>query len=179
MKANDVILTPEQREKLLRDSWISHDGQWVLKTVQEFGFDAANKLNQAVARSLGKIEIKRLMAATKWGEIKDAEDFKRLLAIACDLYMPEEHKYEIEQLQDNSVLGRVLECYVYKNVSKAGATTYFRCAAKSRFTSWLEGCALKGEVIAERDMDNCKGTCEITFKIRWRKGSFCRDDRRT
>src|SRR4030042_2202541 len=149
MSMTEVRLVSEQRERLLRNIWISHDGQWVLKTVQEFGFDAANKLNQAVARSLGKIEIKRLMAATKWGEIKNEEDFKRLLAIACDLYMPEEHKYEIEQLEDNSVLGRVLECYVYKNVSKAGATTYFRWAAKSRFTSWLEGCALKGEVIAE------------------------------
>jgi hypothetical protein len=67
MKANEVRLTPEQRERLLRDSWISHDGQWVLKTVQEFGFDIASKLNQAAAQSLGKIEIKRLMAATKWG----------------------------------------------------------------------------------------------------------------
>ncbi len=166
MNANEVRLTPEQRERLLRDSWISHDGQWVLKTAQEFGLDAASKLNQAAAKSLGKIEIKRLMAATKWGEIKNAEDFKRLIVIACDLYMPEEHKYEIEQLDDSTVLGRVLECFVYKNVSKAGATNYFHCAAKFRFTGWLEGCALKGEVIAERDMDNCQGRCEIIFKMR-------------
>jgi len=75
MKASEVGLAPEQRERPLRNIWISHDGQWVLKTVQELGFDAANKLNQAVARSLGKIEIKRLMAATKWGEIKNEEDF--------------------------------------------------------------------------------------------------------
>ena len=107
------------------------------------------------------------MAATKWGEIKNAEDFKRLIVLACDLYMPEEHKYEIEQLDDSTVLGRVLDCFVYKNVSKAGATNDFHCAAKFRFTGWLEGCALQGEVIATKDMDNCKGTCEIIFKIRW------------
>ncbi len=167
MNPNEVILTPEQREKLLRDIWISHDGQWVLKTAQAFGFDSAIKLDHAVIRSLGKIEIKRLMAETKWGEIKNAEDFKRLLALACDLYMPEEHKYEIAQLDDGSVLGRVLECYIFKSVSKAGATNYFRCAAKPRFTSWLEGCALQGEVIAAKDINNCKGTCEIIFKIEW------------
>ncbi len=167
MTTNEAMLTPEQRERLIRNSWISHDGQWVLKTAQEFGLDAASKLNQAAAKSLGKIEIKRLMAATKWGEIKNAADFKRLVDIACDLYMPVEHKYEIEQVDDTSVLGRVIDCYVYKNVSKAGATNYFHCAGKYRFTGWLEGCALKGEVIAERDMDNCKGTCEIIFKIKW------------
>lgn len=167
MDANEVRLTPEQRERLLRDIWISHDGQWVLKTVQELGFDAANKLNQAVTRSLGKIEIKRLVAATKCGDIKNAEDFKRLLAVACDLYMPEEHKYEIEQLDNSSVLGRVLDCYVFKNVNKVGATNYFHCAAKPRFTGWLEGFGLQGEVIAEKDMNNCNGTCDIIFKLRW------------
>jgi len=110
MNANEVKLTPEQRERLLRDIWISHDGQWVLKTVQEHGFDTANKLNHAVIRSLGKIEIKRLTAVTKLGEIKNSEDFERLLDIACGLYMPEEHKYEIKILDETSVLGRVLEC---------------------------------------------------------------------
>jgi hypothetical protein len=167
MSMNEVRLVSEQRERLLRDIWISHDGQWVLKTVQEFGFDAANKLNHAVIGSLGKIEIKRLMAVTKLGEVKNSEDFKRLLDIACGLYMPEEHRYEIKRLDDSSVLGHVLECYVYKNVSKAGTTNYFHCAARSRFTGWLEGSGLQGEVIAERDMDNCNGTCEIVFKIKW------------
>jgi hypothetical protein len=175
MSMNEVRLVSEQRERLLRDIWISHDGQWVLKAVQEFGFDAANKLNHAVIRSLGKIEIRRLMAVAKWGEIKNSEDFKRLLDIACGLYMPEEHHYEIKRLDDSSVLGhvlecyvfKVLECYVFKNVSKAGVTNYYRCAAKPRFIGWLEGSGLQGEVIAEKNTDNCNGTCEIIIKIKW------------
>ena len=167
MSMNEVRLVSEQRERLLRDIWISHDGQWVLKTVQEFGFDAANKLNHAVIRSLGKIEIRRLVALAKWGNIKNTEDFKRLLDIACGLYMPEEHQYEIERLDDSSVLGRVLECYVFKNLSKAGVTNYYRCAAKPRFIGWLEGSGLQGEVIAEKNTDNCNGTCEIIIKIKW------------
>jgi hypothetical protein len=167
MSIKEVRLVSEQRERLLRDIWISHDGQWVLKTVQEFGFDVANKLNHAVIRSLGKVEIKRLMAVTKLGEIKNSEDFKRLLDIACGLYMPEEHQYEIKRLDDSSVLGHVLECYVFKNVSKAGVTNYYRCSAKPRFIGWLEGSGLQGEVLAEKNTDNCNGTCEIIFKIKW------------
>ncbi len=167
MNANEVRLTPEQKERLIRACWISHDGQWVLKTAQESGLAVASRLNQAAAGSLGKIEIKRLMAATKWGEIMNSKNFKRLLVIACDLYMPEEHKYEIEQLDDHSVVGRVLDCYVYKNVSKVGTTSSFHCAAKFRFTGWMEGCGLQGEVINERDMDNCNGACEILFRIKW------------
>jgi len=52
-------------------------------------------------------------------------------------------------------------------VSKAGVKNYFRCAAKPRFTGWLEGSALQGEVIAEKNMDNCNGACDIIFKIKW------------
>lgn len=166
MKANNISLTPEQREKLLRDIWVSHDGRWVLKTVQEIGFEKANKLNHAVIKSLGKTEIKRLIAAANFGEIKNAEDFKELLDIACNLYMPDEHKYEIKTVDENSVLGHVLECYVFKNVSKAGVTNNFRCAAKPRFTAWLEASGLQGEIVAEKDVDTCNGTCEIFFKIK-------------
>ncbi len=167
MSTNKVNLTPGQREKLLRDIWIAHDGRWFLNIVQELGFDMANKLNHAVIKSLGKTEIKRLIGETRSGEIKDVENFKALLDIACGLYMPEEHKYEIKILDETSVLGHVLQCYVFKNVSKAGATDYFRCAAKSRFAGWLEACGLKGVVSAEKDADSCNGTCDIGFKINW------------
>jgi len=162
-----IKLTPEQREKLLRDIWISHDGGWFLNIVQELGFDMANKLNHAVIKSLGKTEIKRLIGETRSGEIKDVENFKALLDIACGLYMPEEHKYEIKILDETSILGHVLQCYVFKNISKTGGTGYYRCAAKTRFIAWLEACSVKGEVIAEKDSDHCNGTCEILFKIKF------------
>ena len=43
----------------------------------------------------------------------------------------------------------VLECYVYKNVSRAGATGIHRCAAEARFDSWLEAFGL-GERVSRR-----------------------------
>jgi len=52
-----VKLTAEQREKILRENWVSHDGRWFLKTAQELGFDVANRLNQIVIRSMGKTEL--------------------------------------------------------------------------------------------------------------------------
>lgn len=167
MSPKEVALTHEQREKLLRNAWILHDGRWFLKSIEEFGFDTATKLNLTVIKSFGKTEVKQFIAEADYGEIKNIEDFKTLGEIIAALYFPQEHKYEFKIIDSNTLLGHVLECYVYKNVSKAGITGIHQCAARPRFDSWLEALGLEGEVIAEKNTNNCNGTCEIFFKIRW------------
>jgi hypothetical protein len=163
----EIKLTPEQKEKLLRNIWLLHDGRWFLKSIVQFGFDTATKLNLEVVESIGKTEMKQLIAATGFGEIKNIEALKALIEIAAPLYFPEEHKYEIEVIDDNTLLGRVLECYVHKMVSRAGTTDIHQCAGRLRFDSWLKGLGLNGEVINEKNTNNCNGTCDIFFKIKW------------
>jgi hypothetical protein len=167
MSPKEVKLTPEQKEKLLRNIWILHDGRWFLKSIVQFGFDTATKLNLEVVESIGKTEMKQLIAETGFGEIKNIEDLKALIDIAALIYFPEEHKYEIKVVDDNTLLGHVLECYVHKMVSKAGTTGIHQCAARLRFDSWLKGIGLRGEVVNEKNTNNCHGTCEIFFKIKW------------
>ena len=167
MSSKKVELTPEQKEKLLRNIWLLHDGRWFLKSVDQFGFDTATKLNLAVVKSIAKTEIKQLLAEAGFGEVRSIEDLKALMEIASPLYFPEEHKYEFKVVDNNTFVGHVLECYVHKMVSKAGTTAIHQCAAKLRFDSWCQAMGLDGEVINEKDTSNCNGTCEIIFKIKW------------
>jgi hypothetical protein len=71
MSAKEVKLTPEQKERLLRNIWLLHDGRWFLKSIVQFGFDTATKLNLEVVESIGKTEMKQLIAETGFGEIKN------------------------------------------------------------------------------------------------------------
>ncbi len=167
MAAEKLKLTSRQKEKLLRNIWLLHDGRWFLKSVMQFGFDAATKLNLEVVESIGKTEMKQLIAETDFGDIKKIEDLKALIELAAPLYFPPEHKYELEIIDDNTLLGCVLECYVYQMVSKAGTREIHQCAGRLRFQSWLEGLGLNGEVINEKNTNNCCGTCDIFFKINW------------
>jgi hypothetical protein len=160
-------LTAQQKEKLLRNIWRLHDGRWFLKSVEQFGFDAATKLNLAVVKSIARIEMKQLLAETDFGALKDTKDLQALMETAALLYFPEEHKYEFKIVDNNTFVGHVLECYVHKMVSKAGMTAIHRCAAKLRFDSWCQAMGLDGEVINEKDTGNCDGTCDIIFKIKW------------
>jgi hypothetical protein len=167
MSSPKIKLTPAQKEKLLRNIWLLHDGRWFLKSIVKFGFDTATELNLEVVESIGKTEMKQLIAETGFGEIKDIDDLKTLIELAAPLYFPPEHKYDIQIIDDNTLLGRVLECYVHQMVSKAGTTELHQCAARLRFESWLKGLGLNGEVINEKNTNDCNGTCEITFKIKW------------
>jgi hypothetical protein len=160
-------LGPKQKEKLLRNIWLLHDGRWFLKSVEQFGFDGATKLNLAVVKSIARTEIKQLLAETNFGEVKNMRDLQTLMEIAAVLYFPEEHRYEFKIVDSNTFVGYVLECYVHKMVSRAGTAAIHQCAAKLRFDSWCQAMGLDGEVINEKDTNNCNGTCEILFKIRW------------
>jgi hypothetical protein len=111
--------------------------------------------------------MKQLLAETGFGEVRNIEDLKALIETAATVYFPEEHKYEIKVIDDNTLLGRVLDCYVHKMVSKAGTTGIHQCGARLRFDSWLKGMGLDGEVSNEKNTNNCHGTCEIFFKIKW------------
>ncbi|MGD0765224.1 MAG: DUF6125 family protein [Dehalococcoidia bacterium] len=159
-------LKPEERAKLLRDLWIAHDGRWFLKIAEEFGFDTANRINQAIIRSMGKKEAKELMIRTG-ARIANIDDVKRFLEMGGDIYWPEEHKREMEVIGDSVILGRVLQCYVWSNVNKAGGLSAYRCAAVIRFRGWVDAFGVPGEVTGSSECDKCNGSCDISFKFDW------------
>lgn len=167
MSTKNSFLSASQKEKILRDIWIAHDGRWFLKIAGKLGFDVATQLNLAVAKSFGKTEIKRLLSEIGKIGIRCIEDLKELLLIASDLYCPVEHKYEYSILDKNNISAKILQCYVYKNVSLAGTTEIHQCAGKQRFISWLEALELNGTVSNSKNTNNCNGMCEYIFNIQW------------
>lgn len=167
MSSKKAKLTPEQKERLLRNIWLLQDGRWFLKSVERFGFDTATELNLGVVKSIARTEMKQLLAETDFGEVRNIKDLQALMETAALLYFPQEHKYEFKVVDSNTFIGYVLECYVHKMVSKAGTTAIHQCAAKLRFDSWCQAMGLDGEVINEKDTSNCNGSCEIIFKINW------------
>ena len=39
MNSPSIKLAPRQKEKLLRNIWLLHDGRWSLKSAEQLGFD--------------------------------------------------------------------------------------------------------------------------------------------
>ena len=61
--ARTAALSAQQREELLLKCWMSHDARWYMAAAQEFGLEAANRLNQAAARAEGRVEARRALKA--------------------------------------------------------------------------------------------------------------------
>jgi hypothetical protein len=167
MNAKDRYLSSAQKEQILRDIWIAHDGRWFLKSAGKLGFDIATQLNLSVTKSFGKTEIKRLVSEIGKIEIKCIEDLKDFMLVASDLYCPVDHKYEFSIIDKNNLSAKILQCYVHKNVSLAGTTDIHQCAGKQRFISWLVALKLNGTVSNSKNTHDCNGTCEYIFNIQW------------
>lgn len=114
MNAKDRYLSSAQKEQILRDIWIAHDGRWFLKSAGKLGFDIATQLNLSVTKSFGKTEIKRLVSEIGKIEIKCIEDLKDFMLVASDLYCPVDHKYEFSIIDKNNLSAKILQCYVHK-----------------------------------------------------------------
>lgn len=167
MKVEDRYLSSAQKEQILRDIWIAHDGRWFLKSAVKLGFDIATQLNLSVTKSFGKTEIKTLLSEIGKIEIKSIEDLKNFMLVASDLYCPVDHKYEYSIIDKSNLSVKILQCYVHKNVSLAGTTDIHQCAGKQRFISWLEALNINGTVTNPKNTNDCNGTCEYIFNVQW------------
>lgn len=161
------LLENVTREKMLKDMWLLHDSRWFIKVIGEFGFDAANKLNQEINKSIGRTEMKRLIKELKREKIGSAKELKEIFDTAVELYLPDEHQYDFEVYDEHTVLGKVIKCFIHSHLEKAGTTSIYKCPGKLRCDSWLEACGVKGESIADKTAQDCNGRCTITYKINW------------
>ncbi len=157
-------LSPTEKEALLRDLWVAHDGQWFLKTAGEYGFGIANKMNMIVVKSMGRKEAKELMDRTG-SRIASVDDAVQFLRMGSDLYWPEEHEAEIEAMADGTVVGRILHCFVWANVNRGGGVKYYQCAAPTRFEGWVEAMGVPAEVKGSGECATCNGSCVISFRF--------------
>ncbi len=158
-------MTNEKREKLLQKMLVLLDGRWFVKSVQEFGFEAATKLNQKVTESIGKTEMALLLEMGQFGEIKNIEDFKMVMENLADLYWPDIQKYQFEIVDDDTLLTRFYECHVHKMSTAAGTKDIHQCAGNIKAKGWFKACGLDVDIQGEKNTHNCNGSCETFFKV--------------
>jgi hypothetical protein len=163
----DINLTPDQKLSILRDLIVALDARWFLKTSTETDFGTATKVNLSVNGSFGKTETRRVLAELGRDRVRGMNEFMAIMETGCSLFFPADHKYALEIVDDSTFVGHVLDCYVYRNVNRAGAAAIHTCSAAHRFNGWLVGLGLDGEATMNRTTATCNGVCDITFKINW------------
>ncbi|MEM3564379.1 MAG: DUF6125 family protein [Candidatus Jordarchaeaceae archaeon] len=160
-------ISAEEREKILRINWWSHDGRWYLYTGREVGFEAANRLNMLVNKSIGKAEMKRLLETLKIDPNRAAEYFFEIIETVSNLYTKD--VFEVEGLtkeNENTWIYRIKNSPCYEGTKKAGILNLYQCACYKRAEGWAEACGLTADIYIRKSLVKGDDVCEIVFSLK-------------
>jgi hypothetical protein len=79
MTLTQYTIPPEKKAHLLALLAMAWDGQWFLKVCEEYGWEAATRLNARVRASFGRIEMRRMLRVAGKQAADDLEDATRII----------------------------------------------------------------------------------------------------
>jgi hypothetical protein len=130
-------LSPKEREDLILRCWYSHDSRWFNAVAQEFGLEAANRLNKRACRALGEAEMRRLIRALNIAKPTTVRELVQVVEAAFRIFVPPPlTELEIRVVNDYSYEVWMKRCYIHENVTKAGIAALYDCAAADRIQGW-------------------------------------------
>ncbi len=139
-------LSASEREVLLIKGWMSHDARWYMAVAEHFGIGAANRLNQMVARELGRVEMKRFMKALNLPPPGNMEEYLNLKKAALSMFGRDLVDYEIKILDHQSYEIHLKRCFAHENIVKAGIKDQYECGIFSRLQGWIDALGLEHEL---------------------------------
>jgi len=135
----ELALSDEQEKELLRKCWYAHDARWFRSVAEEFGLEAANRVNKRACRALGEAEMHRLVKALGIAGPTTVQELVRVIEAAFRLFTPPPlMELEIRVVDDRSWEGWMKRCFIYDNIRKAGIGPFYVCAATDRIQGWHE-----------------------------------------
>jgi hypothetical protein len=139
-------LSFEIEKDLLIKGWMSHDARWFMAVAEHFGIEAASRLNQIVARELGRVEMKRFMKALTLSPPKGLEEYLTFNKAAFALYGSGLAEYDINALDHRSYEIHLKRCFAYENIVRAGIKDQYECGILARIQGWIDALGLEHEL---------------------------------
>lgn len=139
-------LSFDTQKDLLIKGWMSHDARWFMAVSGSFGIEVANRLNQTVARELGRVEMKRFMKALTLSSPKNLEEYLNIKKAALSLFGPDLINYEIKILDQQSYKMHLKRCFAYENIVRAGIKDQYECGILARIQGWIDSQGLEHEL---------------------------------
>ncbi len=147
-QANELLrrLSPAEREALIVRCWISHDARWFMAVALEYGMEAGNRMNQAAAHEVGKVEALRVLRALQLPPVKSVDDCLLAQELFIGLLGPDLLDYDVIKVDANTCQVHVKRCFAHENATRAGVADQFECGVFARCSGWLEGLGIEYEM---------------------------------
>jgi hypothetical protein len=139
-------LSFDVQKDLLIKGWMSHDARWFMAVAEHFGIEAANRLNQMVARELGRVETKRLTKALSLSPPKNMDEYLNAKKAAISMFGRDLIDYEIRILDHQSYEMHLKRCFAHENIVRAGIKDQYECGILSRLQGWIDALGLEHDL---------------------------------
>jgi hypothetical protein len=119
------VISAEDKARMLALLAMAWDGQWFLKTYDEYGWEAAARLNARVRAAFGRIEMRRMLRALNKRTADDLADAARIIQIYFQQVLAAGFDADLA-VRCGSHVGRT-----FRSASHVMEVTVTRCAALS------------------------------------------------
>jgi hypothetical protein len=133
-------LSDAEQAQMLRKLMLYWDGQWFLKTVENYGLEAAIDLNAQVRTSFGHIEMRMLLKTLGKPQADDLADAIRLLDTYAQAFMGGTLRAEFVTLEPDHAEVTIRRCAAYEGAKRAALPRQDQAcvACESVWNAWLE-----------------------------------------
>lgn len=164
-------LDKKELQELLVKCWMTHDGTWFYSCMQEFGIEAANRLNKSAIKALAPLELRRVTKATgvKGENIRSMEEVRQVIDAMFHTIKGEFMDFVFDFPQENALRWTMNRCFALEGMKMIGAVEEYECGVLYRVFCWLDSLGLEYEV--EPRLERClmreTGACSgfVRFKF--------------
>ncbi len=137
---NPYELSEKTKVDMLRKLALYWDGQWFLKTVDEFGLEAAIEMNARVRTAFGRIEMRTLLKAVKKKRADDLTDAMHLIETYSQVLMGRRLRAEFLTPTPERAEVLISRCAAYEGAKLAGLERVDQAcvACETLWSAWLE-----------------------------------------
>lgn len=160
-------LPAETQAAMLRKLALYWDGQWFLKTVEEFGLEAGIRMNARVRTSFGRIEMRTMLKALGKKRADDLVDAMRIIAAYGEVLMGNGLRAEHVVLTPERAEIVIRRCAAYEGARRANLPRVDQAcvACESLWVAWLETLLPETPLRVEYPMRQGKGDPHCHFII--------------
>jgi len=164
------IAQAEQIE-MLRKLLLYWDGQWFLKTVEEFGLEAGVRTNARVRSSFGRLEMRAILKAARKKKADDLADALVLLNSYLDVFMGERLKAVFSLMSDTEAHIAVTHCPAYEGAKRAHLerTDQACVACAGLWPTWLSVLLPDNDITVDIPEQQGRGDSRCLFNVHMQK----------
>lgn len=157
----------EDLKTILGKGWLTHDAMWVKAVHDEFGAEAASRLNKRAIALMAPIEAKRLAKVFGFKELTLFEDLKTFVTETFAVVSGDFTDFRITFPSHNRLRWDAPQCFAHDGIKALGMIDQYDCGIFERIEGWFNGLGIKYDILPKVSgcMMRSQGECyrEIQF----------------